>query len=195
MTERAPKEQPLRFAIYGRVSTDEQDAIQQIHRLKAWVEQRGDTVAHGAYEVASSRNLRDLVRRDEIMNLARGHHIHAVAVEKLDRWGRSLIDLKTTLDELQRLGVHFYTTTQSIALQGRQDAASGLFLNILASFAEFERELIRERTKAGMAAVKATGKHVGRPRKGTLSKPPENTGPVSEGTGTPLFVAGQDKQA
>lgn len=176
MSERAPKEQ--RVALYSRVSTEGQDPASQTPRLRAWADHKGFQVALERSETASSRLVRRPMR-EEIMQEARGHHIHAVAVTKLDRWGRSLVDIKTSLDELTRLGVHFYAIDQGIAIQGRQDPAGAFLLSILGAAAELERDLISERTKQSMAYVRdVLGKHVGRPRKGALPKSP-GTSPVS----------------
>lgn len=83
-------------------------------------------------------------------------------VWKLDRLGRSTIHLLLMMDELRKKGVDFVAITQGI---DTTTAIGRMLFGQLAVFAEFEREQIRERTKAGMAAAKARGKHVGRPRK------------------------------
>lgn len=85
-----------------------------------------------------------------------------LVVWKFDRLGRSTVQLLLLFDELRQRGVRFVSTTQGIdteSFEGR------IFFGQLALFAEYERELIRQRTKAGMSAAKRRGKHVGRPRK------------------------------
>ena len=94
------------------------------------------------------------------MRAARRRDIDAIVVWRLDRWGRSLADLVGTLHELQALGVGFislqdaldFTTPTGRALAG-----------MLAGFAEFEREILRERVKAGIAQARKRGTRHGRP--------------------------------
>ena len=83
-----------------------------------------------------------------------------VLVWRLDRWGRSVADLLATLQELQHLGVGFVSLTEALDLTtpaGRAMAA------LLAVFAEFEREILRERVRAGLANARQNGKRLGRP--------------------------------
>jgi hypothetical protein len=83
-----------------------------------------------------------------------------VLVWRLDRWGRSVADLLATLQELEHLGVGFVSLTEALDLttpSGRAMAA------LLAVFAEFEREILRERTRAGLAHARQNGKRLGRP--------------------------------
>jgi len=83
-----------------------------------------------------------------------------VLVWRLDRWGRSVTDLLSTLQELEHLGVGFVSLTEALDLTtpaGRAMAA------LLAVFAEFEREILRERTRAGLAQARENGKRLGRP--------------------------------
>ncbi|WP_253279852.1 recombinase family protein [Phaeobacter sp. 11ANDIMAR09] len=84
-----------------------------------------------------------------------------LTVWKLDRLGRSTIHLLQILSDLQERGVEFHAITQGI---DTRTAVGRMIYGQLAVFAEYERSLISERTKAGMAAAKARGVHVGRPR-------------------------------
>lgn len=90
-----------------------------------------------------------------------------LVVWKLDRLGRSTIHLLLMLDELRKKGIDFVALTQGI---DTTTSIGRMLFGQLAVFAEFEREQIRERTKAGMAAAKARGKHIGRPRKLTAAQ-------------------------
>ena len=83
-----------------------------------------------------------------------------LTVWKLDRLGRSTIHLLSILEELQARGIHFHALTQGI---DTSTAVGRMIFGQLAVFAEYERSLISERTKAGMIAAKARGVHVGRP--------------------------------
>lgn len=152
----------MKVALYARVSKDDQDNDGQLARLRTWASSAGHEVVLERAEKVSTRLVRRPLR-EEILQEARGRHVQAIAVCKLDRWGRGLIDIKTSLDELYRLGCHFYAVDQGIALTGKSDALGGFLLNVLGAFAEMERELISERTKEALAARKAAGVKLGRP--------------------------------
>ena len=108
------------------------------------------------YLVAQYKNLLKAARRREI---------DAILVWKLDRWGRSLADLTLTLSELNELGVGFISLTEALDFTtGTGRALAGL----LAVFAEFERDLLRERIKAGIAQARKKGKPHGRPKSAAL---------------------------
>lgn len=85
-----------------------------------------------------------------------------IVVYKLDRLGRSLPDLVKLVDTFKEKGVLFHSLTDSISID---DSAIGqMMFNIFAAFAQFERDLISERTRAGLAAAKARGRKGGRPK-------------------------------
>ena len=153
-----PKNQ-LRAALYARVSTGDQQTLpMQIDALRHYSKQRGWQVIVEVRDVGSGALERP--KRAELMKAARTRRIDVVVVWKLDRWGRSVADLVTTMKELHALGVAFVSLTESLDLTtpvGR--AMAGL----LAIFAEFERDVLRERILAGMAAARKEGKHLGRP--------------------------------
>jgi putative DNA-invertase from lambdoid prophage Rac len=79
---------------------------------------------------------------------------------KLDRWGRSVADLVGTLQELQHLGVGFVSLTEALDLTTPTGRAMA---GLLAVFAEFEREILRERVRAGLVHARQNGKRLGRP--------------------------------
>jgi DNA invertase Pin-like site-specific DNA recombinase len=109
-------------------------------------------------EVGSGASERQL--REKLLDAARRREIDVVLVWRLDRWGRSVADLLATLQELQHLGVGFVSLTEALDLTtpaGRAMAA------LLAVFAEFEREILRERVRAGLAHARQNGKKLGRP--------------------------------
>lgn len=95
---------------------------------------------------------------------ARERRFDAVLVWKLDRWGRSLGDCIDSIQELVGLGVRWIAVTQNLDTD-ESNPMSRLMLHIMAAFAEFEREMIRERVRAGLKSAKAKGKRLGRPRK------------------------------
>jgi DNA invertase Pin-like site-specific DNA recombinase len=141
-----------RVAIYCRVSTDDQSCERQERDLKAFAERAGYDVVDVFMEKASgARN--DRQERKRVLDLARGRHIDAVLVTELSRWGRSTQDLVSTLDDLHAWGVSVLAQT---GLSFDLSTASGkLMRTIMAGLAEFERDLIRERIKSGMARAKA----------------------------------------
>jgi len=150
---------PLRVGLYARVSTDDQQTIPlQIRALREYAVRRGWTVALQVREIGSGASARQL--RERVVEAARRREIDVVLVWRLDRWGRSVTDLLATLQELDHLGVGFVSLTEALDLTtpaGRAMAA------LLAVFAEFEREILRERVRAGLAHARHNGKRLGRP--------------------------------
>ena len=100
-----------------------------------------------------------------MLKAARRREIDVVIVWRLDRWGRSLADLMMTLQELSELGVGFVSLTEALDLTTPSGRAMA---GLLAVFAEFEREILRERVKAEIAQARKEGKPHGRPRSASL---------------------------
>lgn len=148
----------FRAGLYARVSTNDQQTIpMQIRSMREYATKRGWTVAQ-VKEIGSGASQRQL--REQLLEAARRREIDVVLVWRLDRWGRSVADLLSTLQELEHLGVGFVSLTEALDLTtpvGR--AMAGL----LAVFAEFEREILRERVRAGLAHARQRGKKLGRP--------------------------------
>ena len=149
----------FRAGIYARVSTNDQQTIPlHIRALREYAVRRGWTIALQVKEVGSGASERQL--REKLLDAARRREIDVVLVWRLDRWGRSVADLLSTLQELDHLGVGFVSLTEALDLTtpaGRAMAA------LLAVFAEFEREILRERVRAGLAHARRNGKKLGRP--------------------------------
>lgn len=145
-----------RVALYARVSTEDQDAKLQLVRLREWAERMDYEITGEFVETASGRRVHR-PEQDKVMKLVLGRHVHAVAVVKLDRWGRSLIDLRNSIDQMVQNSVMFCAIDQNIEFEKRT-AVGGLQLNLLAAFAEFEAELISDRTKEALASKTASGK-------------------------------------
>lgn len=149
----------LRAGLYARVSTNEQQTlVMQSRAMREHAARRGWTVALQVREVNSGASRREA--RETIMDAARRREIDVVLVWRLDRWGRSVADLLATLQELEHLGVGFVSLTEALDLTtpaGRAMAA------MLAVFAAFEREVLQERTRAGLAHARENGKRLGRP--------------------------------
>jgi len=95
-----------------------------------------------------------------LMRAARRREIDLVVVWKLDRWGRSVADLVSSLNELRELGVGFVSLTEALDFSTPSGRAMAGLLSV---FAEFERDIIRERVKAGIAYARAEGRAHGRP--------------------------------
>lgn len=149
----------LRAALYCRVSTADQSCARQERDLRAFAARCGYEVAGVFMETGSGVKL-DRVERRKVMALAQAREIDAVLVTELSRWGRSTMDLLGTLRELEARRVSV------IALNGMAfDLATPhgrMIATVLAGIAEFERELIQERIRSGIAAAKARGKILGR---------------------------------
>ena len=152
----------MRAAIYARVSTADQQTLPlQIQRMEEYAATRAWNITHLVEEQASgAKDTRP--KRAEILKAARRREIDVILVWKLDRWGRSMADLAATLNELRELGVGFVSLTEALDFTTPSGRAMA---GLLAVFAEFERDLIRERVKAGIAHARANGKPHGRPAK------------------------------
>jgi putative DNA-invertase from lambdoid prophage Rac len=130
----------------------------QIEKCSEYALARGWDVVTKIKEVGSGATQRP--QRTDLLKLCRKRQVDIVIVWKLDRWGRSVADIVSTLQELQELGVQFVSITEALdftTAMGR--AMSGL----LAVFSEFEREMISERVKAGVNQARLKGKRLGRP--------------------------------
>jgi putative DNA-invertase from lambdoid prophage Rac len=154
----------MRAGLYARVSTHDQQTLpMQLSTMKDYARYRGWEVAAEVEDVASGASPRP--RREELMKLARQRRIDAIVVWKLDRWGRSLPDLLVSLNELEALGVGFVSITEALDLT---TPAGRALAGMLAVFAQFEREVLRDRIKAGIAQRIKDGKPHGRPRSAAL---------------------------
>ena len=150
---------PLRVGIYARVSTHDQQTLPlQIRTLREYASKRSWTIVTQIKEIGSGASQREL--REALLAAARRREIDVVLVWRLDRWGRSVADLVSTLQELQHLGVGFVSLTEALDLT---TPAGRAMAGLLAVFAEFEREILRERVRAGLAQARLNGKPIGRP--------------------------------
>jgi DNA invertase Pin-like site-specific DNA recombinase len=149
----------FRAGLYARVSTNDQQTVPlQIRALREYAARRGWTIALQVKEVGSGASQRQL--REKLLKAARRRDIDVVLVWRLDRWGRSVADLLATLQELDDLGVGFVSLTEALDLA---TPAGRAMAGLLAVFAEFEREILRERVRAGLAHARQSGKKLGRP--------------------------------
>jgi DNA invertase Pin-like site-specific DNA recombinase len=149
----------FRVGLYARVSTHDQQTLSlQMRTMREYAAKRGWTIAVQIKEVGSGAAEREL--RENLLAAARRRQIDVVLVWRLDRWGRSLVDLVVTLKELAGLGVSFVSLTEALDLTTPTGRAMAGLLSV---FAEFEHEILRERIRAGIAEARLKGKHLGRP--------------------------------
>jgi DNA invertase Pin-like site-specific DNA recombinase len=149
----------FRAGLYARVSTNDQQTLAMQNRaMREYAARRAWTIALQVREVNSRAARREA--REKLLEAARRREIDLVLVWRLDRWGRSVTYLLATLQELEHLGVGFVSLTEALDLT---TPAGRAMAGLLAIFAEFEREVLRERTKAGLADARTNGKRLGRP--------------------------------
>jgi DNA invertase Pin-like site-specific DNA recombinase len=149
----------MKIAIYCRVSKGDLKPENQKLQLEAYAKQKGwefETFE----EIESSRKTRPI--KEEILLRIRKGEFDGILIYKLDRWARSLQELIMNVTEITNRGKQFIVLTQPF---DTTSSAGMLMMQILGAFAEFEREIIRERTMAGLDRARAQGKVLGRPRK------------------------------
>jgi putative DNA-invertase from lambdoid prophage Rac len=157
-------EKKPRAGLYARVSTHDQQTLpMQLAAMRDYSRKRGWNIAVEVKDVGSGAALRQ--KREELLAAARRREIDLVVVWRLDRWGRSLVDLVSTLQELSSLKVGFVSLTESLDLTTPSGRA---LAGMLAVFAEFERDILRDRVKAGIAQARKEGKPHGRPPSAAL---------------------------
>lgn len=148
-----------RAAIYARVSTFDQDPENQLRELRAYAQARGwdakEFVDRGVSGSKDSRPALDLMVKE-----AKRKKVGVIVVWRLDRLGRSLAHLVSLVDELNAVGVGLVSLGEAL---DTTTPSGRLILHVMGSLAEFERERIIERVRAGMARAKAQGKRMGRP--------------------------------
>src|SRR5437773_6126247 len=154
----------FRAGLYARVSTNDQQTLpMQSRAMREYAARRNWSIAMQVREVGSGAAHREA--REQLMEAARRREIDVVLVWRLDRWGRSVTDLLATLQELEHLGVSFVSLTEALDLTTPSGRAMA---GLLAVFAEFEREIMRERVRAGLAHARRNGQRLGRPVTGGL---------------------------
>jgi putative DNA-invertase from lambdoid prophage Rac len=127
--------------------------------MRELVDHRGWAVVLTVEDVGSG--VRERPKREDLIRAARRREIDLILVWRLDRWGRSLVDLVMTLQELTALRVGFVSLSEALDLTTPTGRA---LAGMLAVFAEFERDILRDRVKAGIAQAPKEGRLHGRPR-------------------------------
>lgn len=155
---------PLRVLTYSRVSTShhEQKPEIQVDELRRYCAARNWQIAEEIVDHGYSGGTDQRPGLKKLLTLVHSRKVDCVVVTKLDRMARSLRHLVVLLDEFSSLGIQFVSIGDQIDL----GTPSGrLMLHIVASFSEFERALMRERTLMGLQHAKSRGKTLGRPTK------------------------------
>jgi putative DNA-invertase from lambdoid prophage Rac len=162
--QRRKQSKMFRAGLYARVSTSDQQTLPMQNRaMREYAARRGWIIALEVREVGSGAVQRKA--REKMLEAARRREIDVVLVWRLDRWGRSVTDLLATLQELEHLGVGFVSLTEALDLTTPTGRAMA---GLLAVFAEFEKEILGERVRAGLAHARQNGKRLGRPQTAAL---------------------------
>ncbi len=149
----------ITVAIYCRVSTRDQSCERQEKDLLEYAK-RGNFQIHSIFKETASDLKSNLPQRKKLMALAQDRRIDAILVTELTRWGRSTVDLMQTIHGLQAWNVSLIAQT---GFQFDISTAQGkLLASFMASLAEFERDLLKERVRSGLAIAQANGKKLGR---------------------------------
>src|SRR6266404_4263000 len=149
-------------AIYARVSTSNgQNPEMQLEELRAYCKRRGWEIAGEYTDAGVSGAKEHRPALDRLLAVCRRRQVDAVVVYRYDRFARSLRQLVNALEEFRSLGIDFVSLHEGV---DTSTANGRLVFGIFATIAEFERELIRDRVRSGIASARAKGKHLGRPR-------------------------------
>lgn len=150
----------MKVALYARVSKAlEQTPENQLIELRRWASAASHTVVGEFVDEVSSKDTRP--EKERVLRMLRLGELDGVAFWSLDRWGRSMGELVMELEEFSKTGKSLISMKEGLDLS---TAAGRLMGNILASMANFERDRITERTKLGLARVRAQGRRLGRHR-------------------------------
>jgi len=154
----------MKFAIYVRVSTQEQNLENQINPLVKYAESMG--YEYEIFQEKESTRKSRPIQWDLYNRLLRKEY-EGLLIYKFDRWARSTKELIEHIDKLMEKGIKIYSYSENIDLSSSMGRA---MLTIMSAFAQLERDLIRERTLAGLARARAQGKKLGRPKGKPSSK-------------------------
>jgi putative DNA-invertase from lambdoid prophage Rac len=156
----------MKFAIYCRVSTQDQTTENQVLLLTEYCKRMGYT--YEVFEETESTRKTRPIQYDLYNRLLRKEY-DGLIIYKFDRWARSTQELVEHMTRLYEKGVIIYSYQENIDLSSSMGKA---MLTIISAFAQLERDIIRERTLAGLSRAKAQGKKLGRPRKTPPVNPP-----------------------
>ena len=156
----------MRVAVYVRVSTSDKDQnpATQLLPLREFCQVQGWEVVGEFVDHASATDLRGRTAWRDLLAAAARRKIDCILVWKLDRAFRSVAHMATTVEQLRRWGVGLRSYSEPWLDTSGTSPVADPMLNILASFAQFEKALIAERVRAGMVRAKREGRRIGRPR-------------------------------
>jgi DNA invertase Pin-like site-specific DNA recombinase len=158
----------MRIALYARVSTDGQDPEVQLHALRAHATNRGWIIAEEFVDHGDSGAKETRPALERMIKAAWTGTFHAVLVWRFDRFARSVKHLLTALEKFRSLNINF------ISLQEQFDTSHPIgnaMFTIIGAMAQLERDIIRERVKAGLDRARSRGVRLGRPA--SLAQPNE----------------------
>jgi len=147
-------------AIYARVSTDRQSTESQLNALREYAGKRAWAISKEYIDEGYTGSNTKRPAFNEMMADAKKRKFDVLLVYKLDRLSRSLKDLITTLDDLKSIGIDFISYDNGL---DTTTPTGRLMFNVVGAVAEFEREIIKERVRAGLENAKRKGKRLGRP--------------------------------
>jgi DNA invertase Pin-like site-specific DNA recombinase len=152
----------MKAAIYARVSTNNgQDPGMQTRELREYCQRRAWEIEGEYVDAGVSGAKERRPQLDSLLVACRKRRVDAVVVYRYDRFARSLRQLVNALEEFRSLGIEFISLHEGV---DTSTPNGRLIFGIFASIAEFERELIQDRVKSGIAAARSKGKRLGRPR-------------------------------
>lgn len=158
----------MKAALYARVSTEEQNLDAQLQACREWCARMKLEPVEYLDKASGAKVSRSAL--DRLMADVRRGRVRAVVCYKLDRLGRSLVHLAQLIAEFDAHGTALVCPSQGI--DTRSDNPAGRFqTHVLMAVAEFERSLIRERTRAGLASARSRGVRLGRPAGSRLALP------------------------
>lgn len=151
----------MKAAIYARVSTDQQNPEMQLGEVREYCCRRGLEIAGEYVDNGISGNKERRPALDRLLAACRKRRVDVVVVYRYDRFARSLRQLVNALEEFRSLGIDFVSLHEGV---DTSTPNGRLVFGIFATIAEFERELIRDRVRAGMRNARAKGRQIGRRR-------------------------------
>ncbi|HQO57381.1 MAG TPA: recombinase family protein [Candidatus Omnitrophota bacterium] len=155
-----------RAGVYARVSTGDQSSIQQIEKLREYCSNAGYQIFSEYIDEGESALKQNRPAYIRLLEDARKRKINVIVVYKLDRFSRSLKELVNTIDLLKEYGVNFISYSEKDF--DTTTATGQLMFHVVSAFAQFERDIISERTKLKLQHLKRKGIKLGRPRKASF---------------------------
>jgi DNA invertase Pin-like site-specific DNA recombinase len=154
----------MRAGLYARVSTNDQKCEMQLREMREYCKHRGWEIVGEFVDTGWSGSKTGRPALDRIMAAAHRRQIDCIMVWKLDRWGRTMVNAIEAIQDLTAHGVRWISITQGLDTHQTNPMAKAM-LAMMAVFAEFEREMIRERVIAGVRTARTNGVKCGRPKK------------------------------